>query len=87
MNVAFTETESQEDYDMSYFPYRGENPPDFDTLIEAISLYPKFCGEFIRDKDLNRDSLGQTCERELATLFAHISFTSGEVEADFKRGF
>jgi hypothetical protein len=46
----------------------------YEKFLQAVALFPKFCGEqgsYIgEDKDT-------TCKRELATLFAHMTYTTG----------
>jgi hypothetical protein len=54
----------------------------YEVFLQAASLYPKFCGEFIQAGTFsyNYDSASKACRRELATLFAHIAYDSATEE-------
>ena len=66
---------TENDYDY-YFPEIGNNPPCYNAMLRAMSLFPAFCNEQVGGVQ-NTDDIDMTCKRELATLFAHISYTSG----------
>ncbi len=63
---------SEEKWD-TLFPI-AKSQYTYEKFLQAVALFPKFCGEqgaYIgEDKDT-------TCKRELATLFAHMTYTSG----------
>ena len=45
----------------------------------AVAQYPAFCGEYNEKSNLaNLDNLRSACRRELATLFAHMIYESGD---------
>ena len=46
----------------------------YENFLQAVALYPKFCGEGTPDPD---GSFTTACKREVATLFAHMTRESG----------
>ena len=65
------------EYDFDYYFWeRGSNPPTYTAMLEAMSLFPAFCNEQVGGVQ-NTDDIDMTCKRELATLFGHISYTTG----------
>ena len=65
-------TEEQYNY---IFPARAESMT-YEVFLEAASLFPMFCGEFVSGT-FNADTAEKACKRELATFFAHVSHTTG----------
>lgn len=50
----------------------------YDNFLKAVAKFPYFCNEHNADEEgLNTKNIKETCKRELATLFAHIAFESG----------
>ena len=62
-------------------------PQDYMFFLRAAAQYPAFCNEF--DHEFYPSASGWTqehsCKRELATLFAHISYETGD-KADWQTG-
>ena len=51
----------------------------YDQFLRSVAQFPAFCGEFQTDEGIpNTNTQERACKRELATLFAHIVFESGE---------
>ena len=46
----------------------------YDSFLQAVALFPKFCGEGTPDPD---GSYMTSCKREVATLMAHVIQESG----------
>lgn len=47
----------------------------YETVINAMALYPQFCNE-VADIYSSTHDQDQMCRAELATLFAHITYQS-----------
>jgi hypothetical protein len=65
-------TEAQYEY---VFENR-ESSLTYDVFLQAASLFPMFCGEFVTGTP-NLETAEEACMRELSTLFAHIAYESG----------
>ena len=51
----------------------------YQNFLKSVAKFPYFCNEWNeKEKGLNTESLENTCKRELATLFAHIAYESGQ---------
>lgn len=51
----------------------------YENFLKAVAKFPYFCNDHNEAQEgLNTENIDQTCKRELATLFAHIAFESGE---------
>ena len=51
---------------------------EYEDFYDAVAQYPAFCGEYnseSRHRNLRNEV--DACKRELATLFAHITYESG----------
>ena len=59
----------------NFFPNRKELFK-YDHFLRAVAQFPAFCTEY-NNVHANLDSYTSACKRELATLFAHITYESG----------
>jgi hypothetical protein len=60
-----------------FFPIKNDFYT-YDGFLKAVGKFPNFCDDFNVEKDdtLNMKNIDEVCKRELATLFAHITFES-----------
>ena len=65
---------TEEDYEY-VFEYRDASLT-YEVFLEAASLFPMFCGEFVA-RSPNLETKEKACMREMATFFAHIAVESG----------
>jgi len=56
----------------------------YQMFLEAVEAFPAFCNEVnlnYAGHKINAADKDQACKRELATLFAHIAYTTGLKDA------
>ena len=66
---------SEEDWD-ELFPARQQGY-EYEVFLRAVAQYPLFCGEF-KPIMHNLQTEFLACRRELATLFAHMVYETGD---------
>ena len=54
---------------------------EYGHFLTAVAQYPAFCGEFVTNAAANLDNASTACKRELATLFAHMTYETSETNA------
>jgi len=73
---------SESKYD-ELFPIR-DSMFTYTNFLKAVGKFPMFCNEFNADytgHKTNAENVDMTCKRELSTLFAHIAYQSGKMDA------
>jgi chitodextrinase len=76
-NVQRVTSHLSEDAFDFFFPL-ADSLYTYENFLKAVAKFPAFCNEYNEDlSGLNTEDIDNTCKRELATLFAHIAYESG----------
>jgi hypothetical protein len=59
-----------------FFPLRNDKYT-YTNFLKAVAKFPYFCNEFKDEDKLNLENEENACKRELAALFAHMAYESG----------
>ena len=68
---------TEEKWNDDLFPYRNDGYK-YKYFLRAVAQFPKFCAERkLENAYANLKNETTACKRELAALFAHITYESG----------